>query len=619
MAATFMIPSAFTAIDKFSGPVKNMGNAIQGFVGRSERLLGRANAAFTKLMTPISSLNKMLMGLGYYVGLFTLVRIIKNAIDIFADFQQAQVDIRAVTKNNIPITNMLADNARVLALRYGESATAILATDLALIKMGYSADRANKAARPILTGSAALKAEPEELAKAVGATMSAFKLPSGSEQMVVDMFAKAADISALDWKELQTMLPIAQGAASITGHTLPEMLGLFSAARNAQVHVASGSTAIKNMMIKSGIYDKDLNVMLQKITSSSNKIKTAFKMFGPKTLVTALPLAEAKALGDLDKMIKTITNDSKGYADTVANIRLDSFRGAQKLFTAAYQEFIFSIEDGNGSLAQSLTRIIKVSSAMLLLSSDSDQARKAIEMMNPDIVKAASNWLGWLKVIGWVTAALIAMKVALMLWRGIVIAATIVQGAWSVAMGVSAALGWKNVWALRGNAIALGTLRTVTLAATLAHNAWNYALKVGPLFAVAEAILLVVAAMKLYDDALAESQKSKEDQLANQFSQADKPWFVKWGWADDQNQETPWDQIEDTPRTQEDFARIRRRKAERINPKSDTLSPEEMIQHLLKIVGGKMTVNINDPNGYVKDVKSDSALLMPQMGDTNRW
>ncbi len=172
------------------------------------------------------------------------------------------------------------------------------------------------------------------------------------------------------------------------------------------MHVASGSTAIKNMMVKSGIYDKDLSTMLTKITSSSNQIKTAFKMFGPKTLVTALPLSEAQKIGELDKLIVQLTDHSEGYAKIVARIRLESFRGAQALLSSAYDEFILSIEDGNGPLAKSLTNMLKVGSAMLLLSSDSDIARRAVSQFSPEIVKSAERWLFWIKVAGWVVAAI---------------------------------------------------------------------------------------------------------------------------------------------------------------------------------------------------------------------
>lgn len=415
-ASPFTIPTQFTAVDKFSPIIGKMSSAMNGFLGRSQRQLTVVNKAFSGLMTPITSLNKALMGLGYYVGLFTLVRIIKNAIDIFADFEQAQVDIRAVTQNNTSDTKMLADQARVLAVKYGEAATSILATDLALIKMGYSAKKAFGATEAILVGSVALKADPEELAKSVGASMMAFKLPEGSEQMVVDMYAKAADVSALDWKELQTMLPIAQGAASITGYTLPEMLGLFAAARNAQVHVASGSTAIKNMMVKAGIYDKDLGTMLKSISESPNKIKKAFKMFGPKTLVTALPLADAQAVGDLEKLIDRITNASKGYAKYVALIRLDSVRGAQKLLTESYKEFILSIEDGNGPIAEWAKHLLKVTSAMLLLASGSDAAKEGLKAMRDEDKKSAESWLLWTKIVGGFTAVILSLKVAIGTW-----------------------------------------------------------------------------------------------------------------------------------------------------------------------------------------------------------
>jgi hypothetical protein len=198
MGAALTIPSIFTAIDKFSAPLRGMGNSVQAFVSKSERLLGRANMAFSKLMAPITGLNKMLMGLGYYVGLFTLVRIIKNAIDIFADFQQANADLAVVMGTNVKQNKVLADDARRIGLNYGVAATEVVKMQHALATLGFEQADILKMGKPLITGSSALEgANPEKLAETVGALINTFDtLASKDTQHILDVMALSANRTA---------------------------------------------------------------------------------------------------------------------------------------------------------------------------------------------------------------------------------------------------------------------------------------------------------------------------------------------------------------------------------------------------------------------------------------
>jgi hypothetical protein len=498
------IPSIFTAVDRFSRPLMAMRGAMASFVSRAEIGLARVERGFRRMISPILGIQNMLRGVGLYIGLFTAIMIFRSAVDTMADFEQAQVNISAVNGKTLSQNKAMADQARVLALRYGEAAKSILELDLALIKLGFSEADVMKMAKPIMTGAVALKAIPEELAKTVGATLQAFKLPSSEAQNVVDMMAKAADLSALDWSDIQTMLPRAMQSASLAGMDLPQLLSLFAMARNAQVHVASGSTAIKNMLIKGAIWNKDFNTMLQNIIDSPDSIKKAYKMFGSKTLVTALPLSEAQKLGDIDAFRKQLMETFSGYAERVASLRLDSTRGRITLFKRAWEELILSIDDGTGPVGSAIKRYLDIGRSMLLLAADSDVARGALNEMDKAVVDTARKYLGWLKILGYITGAFIAMRVALFVWAAALTACKIVLFAWNVVLGISAALGWANVMSLRGNVVALAVLRGAIAVATAAQWLWNVALTANPIgliiVGIAALIGLIAAVVIKWDE-----------------------------------------------------------------------------------------------------------------------
>ncbi len=625
MSAPFVIPSIFTAVDKFSAPVKAMGNAVQGFVGRSERLLNRANIAFSKLLTPLTSINRMLMGLGFYVGLFTLVRIMKNAVDIFADFQQANADLAVVMGVSVSENKILADEARRIGLAYGQSATEVVRMQHALATLGFEQDQIMKMGRPLITGSAALEgADPERLADVVGAVINTFdNLAAGDTQHILDVMALSANRTALNFEKLATTLPIVSGPANAVNISFEETVALLGVLSNAGVHVATSATSLKNIFIDSAKKGHTYSEVLANIAKHSDKLVYANKQFGKRSVVSALALTQK--MHDAKNGVIALTGEFKnaqlGLTELIAIDRLNTFRGAQKLLNAAYSEFILAIEDGNGPLAQSLTRILKVASAMLLLSSDSDQAREAIQKIAPDILDTADKWLGWLKVIGWVTAALLAARAALWAWRGLLIITTALQGLWSIAMGVAAANGWLNVWAIRGNVVALQTFRIWAWLSTAAQNAFNLALNANPFFLITVGIIGLADA---YGRLTSKIESSIE---------AHKRWAAENNREFAENKVGAGDKIlnmlglRDIDIGGYSAAKIsgsdfdRQNKVDsiaKINPKA-AFDSELMDSLVNQVFKGKIEMNINDPGGHVKDVKSDSTLVMPRVTETNTF
>jgi TP901 family phage tail tape measure protein len=276
----------FTAVDKFSGPMKQMGNAVQGFVSRSERLLGRANAAFSKLMTPLTGINKMLMGFGVYIGLFTLVRVIKNAIDVFANFQQANADLAVVMGTTVKENRALANEARRIGLAYGESATEVVKMQHALATLGFERSDILTMGRPLITGSAALEgANPEKLAETVGAVINSFdNLVPKDTQHILDVMALGANRTALNFEKLAATLPIVSGPANAVGISFERLIALLGILQNAGVHVQTSATSLKNIFIDSAKKGHTYEQVLANIAKNSDKLVAANKKFGKRSV-----------------------------------------------------------------------------------------------------------------------------------------------------------------------------------------------------------------------------------------------------------------------------------------------------------------------------------------------
>lgn len=616
--------------------MKNMGNATNAFVARSERALGRANALFSKLMTPIAGLNKMLMGLGYYVGLFTLVRIIKNAIDIFADFQQANKNLALVMGTTVKQNKALSDDARRIGLRYGEAATEVVKMQHALATLGFEQKDILMMGRPLITGASALEgADPERLAGLTGSVIQAFNRPGialgiQDTQHILDVMTLSANRTALNFEKLATTLPIVSGPANAANVSFEETVALLGVLSNAGVHVATSATSLKNIFIDSAKKGHTYNQVIENIINNSDKLVYANKQFGKRSVVSALAIAEA--MHDAKNGVMTLTGEFKaakaGLTEAIALERVNTFRGAQKLLNATYQEFILSIEDGTGKYAAFLTGLLRTASAVLLLSSNSDQAREAVSSLNAQTVATANTWLNWLGILKRIAITFLVVRALLISWRIALFLATAAQTAFSISMAIAAVIGKMNLVSLRGNAIAMATLRVITMLTTRAQWGLNLAMYASPLIIFAIGLAGVIALMSGLNSWISSNINGMLD-FSDATNTANDSMNKFYNDQKDRMLNDPvWrslnpilaEEADKQKRIDDVFAlnkgTMGQPVAARINPKIDSAAYEDGFRATRN---GKVTVNFNDPDGRIKDVSSDSQFIMPKVTNTNTF
>lgn len=492
MPAGFTIPSIFTAIDRFSGPMRGMRNSVQDFVATSEIGLAKAERGFRRLLTPLAGLNRLLAGMGYYVGLFTLILLLRNAVGVMADFQQANVNLATVMETTVQKNKALADDARKIGLFYGQAATEVSKLQFSLATLGFQKNEILAMGGPIVTGAVALQATTEQVAELVGGMVKTFdNFSAGDTQRILDLMANAGFKTALNFEKLATTLPIVAAPANALGIKFETLLALLGTLSNAQVHVATSATSLKNIFIDSQKRGHTYAQVLDNIAAKADKLTYAYNKFGKRSVVSALVLANK--LRETAQLQRELEETKPGLIQEVASQRLNTFKGTATLAKAAYQEFILSIEDGTGKYASTLMQMNRVIAAMLLLSSDSDQARQALSQMDPVVIELANKWLFFVKAVLALTAAIIAARIAIAAWTVVMYAARVALFAFNVALGISTAImGGSWVTAARGGAVAMAAYKAVTWLATTATWAWNAALAANPIVWVIGLIVAVI-------------------------------------------------------------------------------------------------------------------------------
>jgi hypothetical protein len=482
------IPSTFIAIDRFSGPLRIMRGNLGAFVTRAETGLARVERGFRRALSPLTAFQNTLRGLGVYIGLFTAILLAKDGLNVMADFEQAQINIASVTEaKSVPQLRTLSSEARKVAVVYGQSAAAISSMQFELIKMGYTIRDAKALTEPITTGAVALRTTPERLQEVVGAVLKSHDMPvidptSGlnNGQKVVNQIAFVANATAAQFEDIATMLPIINRLTHKQNITFEQSLAVLGQLRNVQIHTSTGATSFKNILLdlKANSWE-DLRKGMERVMKARDATAYSFNKFGKRSVISAIEIAS------MFNYIETLAAQAKGveqgYTNILAAKQLDSIRGRISLFKAAYRELILSVDDGRGPFGAALKQYMDVGASMLLMGADSEAARSRLAMMDTTVIELANKYLSWLKIIGYVTVGLIALRVALLLWQAAVVLSKIAMVAWNIIVGISTALTWGQAMALHGNVVALTAYRIAVMIARIATIAFNSVMFATPL------------------------------------------------------------------------------------------------------------------------------------------
>lgn len=495
----YTVPTIFTAVDRFSRPVTAMGNAMSSFISRSEVGLSRAERGWTKLMAPIRSVNKMLMGLGLYIGLYSLFRILSGIVGVIAQYEQSQINIQSVSTASIRDNKMLGLEARKVAVAYGQAASGVAALQFELLKMGFTANDVQKMTEPISTGARALRTSPERLSEVAAGILLSYNKDAGQTKDVINKLAYAANLTAADFESYATQLPIVNRVAFLSGQSYEKVLAYLGTLRNVQIHTATGATSLKNIIIDAAKNGMDFRKAIEKVAKSNNAVVYAANKFGKRSVVSAVEFS--RQLDFIDKLVEKIKAAPSDYVTDLAKKQLSGLNGMLTLTKSAWEEFILSIDEGNGPIGRASKGILTTVRAMLLFASGSDASVQAMNDIDMATLRSARKYLHWINIITKAILLVAALRVGMYLWRTAIIANTVATVAWNSVLAISVALGITNAATVRWNAVSIWVLiaatrvmTAVTWLWTAAQTAVNAAMFANPI----GAMVLALAALAGY-------------------------------------------------------------------------------------------------------------------------
>lgn len=622
---TYTIPSIYTAVDRFSGPLKAMSNSALAFAAKSQRAATMVNGYFSKMLSPLTKLRNMLGEIGIYVGLWQLTRALRSAFNTIADFEQANVNLRSVTDpENRKFLGAMSDQARAMAVSYGMAAKEVSALQYELTKKGFNGQQILNMTPAIALGATAFRASADDVSDYVGGILKAFNMDSTKALEVVNKTLMAANITAADFESYKTQLPIIARVAHQSKVSLTEVLAVLGALRDVQIHTATGSTSFKNFLLDNAAkYNLTFEQALDKLMKAQEKGKLlsyTFNKYGKKTVVSAIELA-AQYQRIKNELIPKINAVEDNYVNTLSGEQLNTLKGRLRLLGTAWDEMILAIDQGNGPIGKATKSLLDTARAVLLIASGSEIAATELKKMNSQTVASAQRWMFWIKVAKWVVGTILVIKAIMITWAAAIQLVTIWGGimivltkAWAAAqMILNAAMMMNPIGAIIAGIMLLAAWVAIIIEK---WNTWGAAMSItlGPMG-------LMVSMMKTFYDRWEKIKTSFSIGFLEGIKEIGKTILIAIIYPIEQLLKLAYELtgIKLFKNAQFGGSIIRTYlETGQLPQVKDTLpivNPREGQGNPYRL-DGQVDININDKGNNVDSAKSDNSFLMPKMTTT---
>ena len=445
---------------KFYRDIAAMQATQKGLFGKMAGVHGAVGSAFAGTMRT---------GAGLAAG-FGLYKIVTEA----AEFQQAMANVRAVTQASAADFALLEAAARKAGRETVFTATESANALEEMGKLGMSAENSIAALPGALQLAAAGDLSIAEAATIAGRNMNVFGKDTSDLTDVNDTLAAAAVKSATDIKNVARALSYAGPSAKAAGMSISQTVSILMAMADSGIEASRAGTALRNVietlrtpstkqtkiLAEMGIDPKDfrdaktgfLDVIgfLEEFERRGG-VNRSVELFGKRggtEIMAAMGLEGREEFGpgvqgirDREKAVEA----AKGIAKSMAEIRLDTFRGQLKLTVSALSDL--AIELGTGGILQSLGIFVGVltkgANALVYLNQKLGgaigwTAGAAVGVA----LLAASLWLGIAAVRGLVAAFTLLMSHPILAIFSLLAMAIVGLIGYLDAMGID----WTQTW-----------------------------------------------------------------------------------------------------------------------------------------------------------------------------
>jgi hypothetical protein len=335
---------------------------IAGDTAQFKKTLGDAQGQLTSFTNGVSKLGA---AVGVSLGAFAAVGVVKNAINVIADFEHQMSVVKAITGATGKEFEALEKSALDLgaSTRYTSQQVAELQTEYG--RLGFTTSEILAATEATLDLATATGEDLAKSADVAGSTVRGFGLSADETRRVVDVMAESFNRSALGLENFSEAMKYVAPIAAQANISVEETTALLGTLADAGIRGSQAGTSLRKIMTDIGGESGTLSERLQKLAAKGLTGAEAMSEVGRTAYASLLVLVEnTKKTDDLTKSLE----NAAGAGAKAAKIMGDDLSGDLVLLSSAYDGLILSFSEGSGTLrelTQALTSILNASTALV--------------------------------------------------------------------------------------------------------------------------------------------------------------------------------------------------------------------------------------------------------------
>ncbi len=379
MSAAFVIPSIFTAVDKFSPTVQKMGNNIDSFAGKAEIAISKAERGFRRLTPVLSHAAKdILQAFGAVAIAQKLVQGIEFSVEAIAKYDESLVNLKLAVGKTGKEFDIYKDKVVEVAKETKKSAIDVANVFSIIAKsnpeLRDNAELLSKVADASIILAEASGMDLEPASNALTTTMRRFGIEASKAMEVSDAFAGTISVSKYKIDETALALEDFANTAKSFGLNINQSMAL----------TAMGSS-FSDAASEGGKLQKILTIM-QAAKGLPKHVQQELKHFGISVKMLADPTVD---IGKKFQALSTIQGKSVLMLDLFGKRNVDFAKGLLSNANA-YDTIISKINEKNSAekaaaekentLDEAITRVKNAWINMIVTSDKSSSALNKVKI-----------------------------------------------------------------------------------------------------------------------------------------------------------------------------------------------------------------------------------------------
>lgn len=307
------------------------------------------------------------------IGYATIQRLstsFMQAYKTISNFEQANANLATILGINKEQMETLREEAKRLGRTTEYTASQVTSLQTELAKLGFTQKEIIDMAPSVLQFSTSVGTDLASAAQMAGVALRSFNLQSDQTEDVLGTMAVACNKSSLSFTYLQNAFSTIAPVAKTYGLSLKDTIALLGTLANAGFDASSAATATRNILLNLSDTNGKLAKALGGSVSSFAEIMDAMIKLRNRgvDLNETLELTDKRSVAAFNTFLegaesaKTLRDELEnvdGQLKDIQEQRLDTVEGSIKLMQSAWEGFILSMSNSQGTIKRVIDLLTK--------------------------------------------------------------------------------------------------------------------------------------------------------------------------------------------------------------------------------------------------------------------